>query len=129
MRKIILRDGRHVHPFNEEARDLRIQNKPLWLHQRDVLTAVGARQELEVQRFVDIPASADRLPAGSFTPVTMEANSAVTWYIEDARRQNKPPFDEIKAQVYATYRQVEVQKQMHRLFDDVIGKAGIRYRF
>ncbi len=77
----------------------------------------------------DIPASADRLPVGSFTPVAMEKNAAVTWYIEDARRQDKPAFDEIKAQVYATYRQVEVQKQMRRLFDDVTGKAGIRYRF
>lgn len=38
MRKIILRDERHIHPFNEEARDLRINNKPLWLNQRDVLT-------------------------------------------------------------------------------------------
>ena len=37
MRKIILRDERHIHPFNDEARDLRIQNKPLWLHQRDTL--------------------------------------------------------------------------------------------
>ncbi len=37
MRKIILRDERHIHPFNEEARDLRVNNKPLWLNQRDVL--------------------------------------------------------------------------------------------
>lgn len=37
MHKVVLRDHRHVAPFNEEARDLRIQNKPLWLHQRDVL--------------------------------------------------------------------------------------------
>ena len=37
MLKIILQDQRYIHPFNERARDLRIQNKPLWLHQRDVL--------------------------------------------------------------------------------------------
>jgi len=37
MLKIIVEDPRHVYPFNERARDLRIQNKPLWLHQRDVL--------------------------------------------------------------------------------------------
>jgi carbonic anhydrase/acetyltransferase-like protein (isoleucine patch superfamily) len=35
--KIILLDTRPVAPFNEPARDLRIQNKPLWLLQRDVL--------------------------------------------------------------------------------------------
>ncbi len=38
MLKIILEDQRQIHPFNERARDLRIQNKPLWLVQRDILT-------------------------------------------------------------------------------------------
>jgi carbonic anhydrase/acetyltransferase-like protein (isoleucine patch superfamily) len=37
MRKIILRRDRYLSPFNEPARDLRISNKPLWLHQRDAL--------------------------------------------------------------------------------------------
>jgi carbonic anhydrase/acetyltransferase-like protein (isoleucine patch superfamily) len=54
MRKLILRDRRHIHPFNEEARDLRIQNKPLWLHQRDALTRYAA-QEIEAERFSDLP--------------------------------------------------------------------------
>ena len=35
MLKIILESPRYLAPFNERARDLRIQNKPLWLHQRD----------------------------------------------------------------------------------------------
>ncbi len=54
MRKCILRDSRHVHPFNEEARDLRLQNKPLWLHQRDTLASYTT-QELECARFEDLP--------------------------------------------------------------------------
>ena len=54
MRKFILRDERHIQPFNEEARDLRIQNKPLWLHQRDAL-AHHAKQEIEFARFADLP--------------------------------------------------------------------------
>jgi len=37
MRKIILKAPKLIHPFNEPARDLRIQNKPLWLIHRDVL--------------------------------------------------------------------------------------------
>ncbi len=37
MRKIILKNTKLLHPFNETARDVRIQNKPLWLVQRDVL--------------------------------------------------------------------------------------------
>jgi carbonic anhydrase/acetyltransferase-like protein (isoleucine patch superfamily) len=39
MQKIILQNPAHVPPFNERARDLRIMNKPLWLVQRDMLTA------------------------------------------------------------------------------------------
>ncbi|MBK8984851.1 MAG: multidrug transporter [Chloroflexi bacterium] len=38
MRRIILTETTHIQPFNEPARDLRVQNKPLWLWQRDLLT-------------------------------------------------------------------------------------------
>lgn len=37
MRRIILNDTKYIIPFNEPARDLRVQNKPLWLWQRDLL--------------------------------------------------------------------------------------------
>jgi carbonic anhydrase/acetyltransferase-like protein (isoleucine patch superfamily) len=37
MLKIILHSPKSLSPFNEPARDLRIQNKPLWLSQRDIL--------------------------------------------------------------------------------------------
>jgi len=37
MQKIILQAPSYLRPFNERARDLRIQNKPLWLIQRDLL--------------------------------------------------------------------------------------------
>jgi UDP-N-acetylglucosamine diphosphorylase / glucose-1-phosphate thymidylyltransferase / UDP-N-acetylgalactosamine diphosphorylase / glucosamine-1-phosphate N-acetyltransferase / galactosamine-1-phosphate N-acetyltransferase len=37
MRRIILQSHQQIHPFNEPARDLRVQNKPLWLWQRDLL--------------------------------------------------------------------------------------------
>lgn len=37
MKKIILKEPKLIHPFNEPAKDLRILNKPLWLIQRDVL--------------------------------------------------------------------------------------------
>jgi carbonic anhydrase/acetyltransferase-like protein (isoleucine patch superfamily) len=48
MLKIIIQDPNYLNPFNERARDLRIQNKPLWLIQRDVL-AQYIDQELELQ--------------------------------------------------------------------------------
>jgi len=37
MRRVILQSKKHIHPFNEAARDLRVQNKPLWLWQRDII--------------------------------------------------------------------------------------------
>ena len=59
MLKIILECPRHLAPFNERARDLRIQNKPLWLHQRDLLAPYTDR-ELE-------------LPVNARLPQTREA--------------------------------------------------------
>lgn len=59
MLKIILQESRTVAPFNEPARDLRIQNKPLWLLQRDLLAPYTTR-ELE-------------LPAKARMPQTREA--------------------------------------------------------
>ncbi|GAP13810.1 N-acetylglucosamine-1-phosphate uridyltransferase [Longilinea arvoryzae] len=44
MLKIILQSTRLVPPFNEPARDLRIQNKPLWLAQRDALAPYTTRE-------------------------------------------------------------------------------------
>ena len=48
MLKIILNAPHIIVPFNERARDLRIQNQPLWLHQRNVLAPyVTSERELE----------------------------------------------------------------------------------
>src|SRR5215510_10341238 len=44
MFKIILQDRRRISPFNERARDLRIQNNPLWLHQRNLLAPYTTRE-------------------------------------------------------------------------------------
>lgn len=54
MLKVILQDQSHIHPFNERARDIRIQNKPLWLAQRDVL-APYINRELEIPGEMYIP--------------------------------------------------------------------------
>ena len=48
MLKIILNAPYIIKPFNERARDLRIQNQPLWLYQRNVLAPyVTGERELE----------------------------------------------------------------------------------
>ncbi len=54
MRKVIIREGRIIPPFNQTARDLRILNKPLWLHQRDIL-APYSDEEWEVESFDQVP--------------------------------------------------------------------------
>lgn len=59
MFKIILQNKQSLTPFNEPARDLRIENKPLWLVQRDVL-APYTTHEVE-------------LPPGARLPQTREA--------------------------------------------------------
>lgn len=46
MRRVVLQSQQQIHPFNEPARDLRVQNKPLWLWQRDLL-APFTREERE----------------------------------------------------------------------------------
>ncbi|HEX6269663.1 MAG TPA: hypothetical protein VFZ43_05480 [Anaerolineales bacterium] len=48
MLKVILTAPHPISPFNEPARDLRIQNQPLWLHQRNVLAPYTTR-ELELR--------------------------------------------------------------------------------
>ncbi len=52
MIRVSVRDHRYLAPFNDYARDLRIQNKPLWLHHSDVL-APYARGERQVEEFED----------------------------------------------------------------------------
>lgn len=54
MLKIILEDPRYLRPFNERARDLSIHNKPLWLHQRDVL-APYTNQEITLPLGGELP--------------------------------------------------------------------------
>lgn len=87
MLKIIQNVSRHVYPFNEAARDLRVMNKPLWLNQRDVL-APYTRRELE-------------LPEGAALPQTTEScivysdnlyfdTALVDAFMQQAVQRNKP---------------------------------------
>lgn len=54
MRKVIVRDKRKIPPFNEPARELRVLNQPLWLHQKDTLEPF-CESEIEVDFFEQIP--------------------------------------------------------------------------
>ncbi len=54
MLKVILQAPRPIPPFNEPARDLRIQNVPLWLWQRDLL-APFTTKEVEISSREHLP--------------------------------------------------------------------------
>jgi acetyltransferase-like isoleucine patch superfamily enzyme len=88
MRKIIIRDERHIHPFNDEARDLRIQNKPLWLHQRDTLSRYVS-QELEVTSLYAVPPSLTG-PAIVYRDNLFFDQEYIDHFIAEARRTGRP---------------------------------------
>ncbi|GAB4581587.1 MAG: multidrug transporter [Anaerolineales bacterium] len=54
MLKIIRKSEKYIPPFNERARDLRLQNKPLWLLQRDIL-APYVTHEIELGEDAPLP--------------------------------------------------------------------------
>jgi carbonic anhydrase/acetyltransferase-like protein (isoleucine patch superfamily) len=57
MRKIIIEDQRNIDPFNEPARGLRVLNKPLFLHQRDMLLPYCTGRELPVKSLGELSPS------------------------------------------------------------------------
>jgi carbonic anhydrase/acetyltransferase-like protein (isoleucine patch superfamily) len=85
MYKVILQAPRHIIPFNEPARDLRIQNKPLWLNQRDLLAPyVSHESEL---------APGERLPISREPMIVYRDNLYfdayyISEFIRQARKRN-----------------------------------------
>jgi carbonic anhydrase/acetyltransferase-like protein (isoleucine patch superfamily) len=87
MLKIILQAKKPISPFNEPARDLRIQNQPLWLLQRDILAPYVTRE-------LEIPANA-RLPQMQEPMLVYRDNLFFDqFYIEEflrrAKQKNRP---------------------------------------
>ena len=60
MLKVILNAPHLISPFNELARDLRIQNHPLWLNQRNILAPYTTR-ELELKSGQRIPVNREEM--------------------------------------------------------------------
>ncbi|HEC24142.1 MAG TPA: multidrug transporter [Chloroflexi bacterium] len=87
MRKVIIRQPRHIAPFNEAARELRVLNKPLWQWQRDLL-ASHSTEELVVNDISDVPRE----------PVETLAYSDNLWFdapflsyfLAEAKRRRRP---------------------------------------
>ncbi len=87
MLKVILQEPKFVHPFNEAARDLRLQNKPLWLHQRDVLTPYISR-EIEIETGKSLPD--DKVECIVYRDNLYFDASFIDLFISEARKRNKP---------------------------------------
>jgi carbonic anhydrase/acetyltransferase-like protein (isoleucine patch superfamily) len=87
MLKLILSAPRSIAPFNEPARDLRIQNTPLWLWQRNALAPYVTR-EMEV-------ATGARLPLLHEPMVVYRDNlffdqEYIRVFMHEAQKRNRP---------------------------------------
>jgi carbonic anhydrase/acetyltransferase-like protein (isoleucine patch superfamily) len=87
MLKIILPGRRPIPPFNEPARDLRIQNKPLWLAQRDVL-APYTHRELELTAGARLPQIHE--PCIMYRDNLFFDEAYIEAFLQEAQRRNKP---------------------------------------
>ena len=87
MQKIILKVTKPVHPFNEPARDLRIQNKPLWLIHRDVL-APYAEREHEVEEGDPLPNISG--PCIAYRDNLFFDDFYIDFFLTEAKRRGKP---------------------------------------
>ena len=87
MLKLILQAPRRLAPFNEAARHLRIQNKPLWLWQRDLLAPYVTRE-------MEIP-TGQRLPLVREPMIVYRDNlffdqPYITAFIQEAQTRKRP---------------------------------------
>jgi carbonic anhydrase/acetyltransferase-like protein (isoleucine patch superfamily) len=87
MLKIILQDPRQIRPFNERARDLRVQNKPLWLAQRDVLAPYTDR-EIELPPGAPLPKTGE--PSLVYRDNLYFDAAYLAAFLAEARRRGRP---------------------------------------
>lgn len=87
MLKIILNEPRQIAPFNERARDLRIQNQPLWLAQRDALAPYTTR-ELELPEGAALPHTDE--PCLVYRDNLYFDAAYIAAFLKEARQRNVP---------------------------------------
>lgn len=89
MRKVILQHHCYIAPFNEPARDLRVLNKPLWLHQRDLLARYTTEErEVETGLFADI--AADPVEQIVYRDNLFFDDGYITAFLAEATRSGRP---------------------------------------
>jgi carbonic anhydrase/acetyltransferase-like protein (isoleucine patch superfamily) len=86
LRRCVIRDKRKIAPFNEEARELRILNKRLWLCQRDVLAAY-TREEREIAAIEALPD--DRMETIVYRDNLFFDQHFIDHFLQRARRLGK----------------------------------------
>lgn len=122
MRRIVLNDPRQIHPFNEQARDLRIRNKPLWLLQRDLL-APYVTEEMEYPdwqiagRFEDGSSDLEVLVHKDNLYFNEEF---IKEFIERARKGKKPVRLAFKADDPAIAKHVRPLSTSFEAYDDLL---------
>jgi carbonic anhydrase/acetyltransferase-like protein (isoleucine patch superfamily) len=87
MLKVVIPSEHYIRPFNERARDLRIQNKPLWLIQRDAL-ARYTTHEVELGSEVTMPST--RGPTIVYRDNLYFDAAYIAAFIEEAGRRGRP---------------------------------------
>lgn len=87
MLKVILQEPKFIHPFNEPARDLRIQNEPLWLLQRDVLAPYVSREK-EIKPGDPLPD--DKVECLVYRDNLYFDTPFIDLFISEARKLNRP---------------------------------------
>lgn len=87
MFKIILHAPRPISPFNEPARDLRIQNTPLWLYQRNVLAPYATR-EMEIPVNARLPQS--REPMFVYRDNLFFDEFYISEFMQQAKQRGRP---------------------------------------
>ncbi|NDJ35244.1 MAG: hypothetical protein GYB64_11305, partial [Chloroflexi bacterium] len=87
MRKVIVRNDKHVAPFNEPAHALRVLNKPLWAHQRDVL-AEHITEESVVETFDHI--QPDTRETFVYADNLFFSGAFIAYFLQEARERGRP---------------------------------------
>lgn len=87
MLKIILHAPNQIMPFCEPARELRIQNLPLWLHQRNLLAPYVTR-ELELKQ--GEPLQPVKEPTIVYRDNLFFDEFYIQAFIEEAKKKNRP---------------------------------------
>ena len=87
MLKVILQAPRPIPPFNESARDLRIQNVPLWLWQRNLL-APFVTKEMEIPSNARLPLS--REPMLVYRDNLFFDEFYINEFIKQAKKRGRP---------------------------------------